>query len=210
MKSILVITDNFWIGGRETFLADNIQMLRKNGSYCISLLAGSIQSNEIDTLFDDYIAVGSSQSGYNDSWLSAANELIERTKPDFIWAQHFAVAPALLTASKHKLPLHITLHGPMSFTPYDFSDSLALSIALNRGASISAVSEEILAEITHIYKDANCFGVLPNKVCLPAKNSLMEGQQDASSVRFSLFSRQDKLEHLRQSRKSTQPHGLYM
>jgi hypothetical protein len=203
-----MVCDNFWIGGRETFIADVVYMMRKIGVESISLISGQIGNPSVETIFDQAVNVGDAKS--IDRWLELGDALIEQISPQLIWAHHYSLVPSLLLAERHKLPLHITIHGPlMSTGRYNFSNALGFSMAAYTGATVSGVSEEIKGQLTSFSDDIDCWGVFPNKVRVSGKNNKQtpvsetleqNSLEDKSHViRFAVFSRQNKLGHLRQA-----------
>jgi len=199
MNSILIFCDNFWLGGRETFLADNIALLRSQGVKTVSLLAASIRNQQVPAIFDYWSEANPNEKASLDDWLSSADKLIEVSGAECVWVHHFSVSSGLLTAIQHKLPLHITIHGPLSFANYGTGEALAFTIATHRGCTTSAVSAEIKKEVSVLSEKINCNQILHNKVIVPEHPREPEIGARSKVIKFAVFSRQQKLDHLRQA-----------
>jgi len=196
-RSVLMVSDNFWVGGRETFLRDIVDLMREIGVDNISLMAKQVDSSIADNIFDT-VAITGNNDNLN-SWRTFGDTVVKEISPQLIWAHHYSIGPALLLAKMHKLPLHITLHGPlMSAGQYNYNDALAFSVATSSGATVSAVSQEIMQELDEYNNQINFWGIFPNKVQCPETSS-KSTKNTTKLIKFSVFSRQSKLEHLRQS-----------
>ena len=201
LRSLLIITDNFWLGGRETFVAENVALLREHGLQRVSLIASNINNANLSSVFDSCLETSSIGTSDVATILKFCCKIIEAEKPELIWVQHFNIHLGLILADHHKLPLHLTLHGPISATgKHSHVDALALAVTLNRGGSYSCVSKE-LAESTNSYFPRKSFaGIVFNKVKRPAGNNTEPvAPADTTELKFVIFSRNDKLEHIRQA-----------
>lgn len=199
--SILVVTDCYWVGGRETFISDNIKLLKSRGPHCITLLAGKIKNKSVDEVFDYHAQVEPNDCESLANWLSVADQLDKTAKPDFVWVHHFSVSHGYAVADYLGIPCHITLHGPLSYAKYKLPDALAFCLATNRGASVSVVSKEIGDELRSITDQLNITGLIHNRIYLEEPHTIPDKivPMEIKNIRFVLFSRQQKLEHIRQS-----------
>jgi hypothetical protein len=195
IDTILVVCDNFWVGGRETFLVDSLALLRKHGLKKAYLVAHRVSNPQAELAFDQVFEITSAPEAELNSWYQEVESLTEGIKIDLVWAQHYAIMPALLLAAKFNARLHITFHGPpLTAAPLDIQSAFAAALALHNGASYSGVSQEILDQIAGIYTASSDAVLLPNKVQLP--NRIDENSKSAT-LNMVLLSRQSKLEHIR-------------
>ena len=193
--NILVVSDNFLIGGREAYISTCLRELS-----CTNDFRG--QHALLTSLFDPatphgrcFSAVSSVTDPQNiDEWLRKAEQVIAETQVDVIWVHHYAILPALRIALKHRLPLVVTLHGaPLSQGILGEQDSLGLVLALQAGARLTVVSEEIKDQLTAL-------GVDPLKIML-APNTVKTGGGITSArqgeLKCILLTRPQKLDHIR-------------
>jgi glycosyltransferase involved in cell wall biosynthesis len=180
---ILVATNNFWVGGRETYTDTYLGELGAEAALIASNVDRAAPGIE---RFSEIV-----ECGQWTAWLERGRELIERFKPDVIWAHHYDLLPAWLLSRIHRVPLLTTFHGPLTGAgrPNDLIQSLGMTLAIHRGAAITAVSEESRQTLP-------AQGLLlPNAVAL-APTTL---PPTLPPRRFVLLTRRDKLEHIRQS-----------
>ena len=182
---ILVATNNFWVGGRETYTDTYLLELGAEAA----LIASQVDHGApgIDR-FSEIVECGAGQWS---AWLERGADLIQRFKPNVLWAHHYDLLPAWLLSRLHGVPLLTTFHGPLTGArrPNDLMQSLGMTLALHRGDAITAVSEESLQTLP-----ANA-QLLPNVVSIAAANI----PPTLPPRRFVLLTRRDKLEHIRQS-----------
>ena len=144
-KNILVVSDNFLIGGREAYISTCLRELCSANDF-------QGQHGLLTSLFDPgtpqghcFSSVATVTDPQNiDEWLRKAEQVVAEMHADVIWVHHYAILPALRIALKHRLPLVVTLHGaPLSQGILREKDSLGLVLALQAGATLTVVSEEI-------------------------------------------------------------------
>ncbi|HYR29602.1 MAG TPA: glycosyltransferase, partial [Thermoanaerobaculia bacterium] len=158
---ILVATNNWWLGGRETFVATLLEQLNVRADLLATLIDRDVPGLH---LFDSAVATG--QEPYAQrwaSWLARGAELIERARPDAIWAHHFELLPAWVLSRLHGVPLLATFHGPIvgAGRPNDLMQSLGITLAVHRGDAVTGVSEEILDGLRSLAPDLDA-RLLPN------------------------------------------------
>lgn len=199
MSHILIATNNFWVGGRETYLATYGDYLNTRG-FKLSLIASSIFHNTPEaTTFEKRWECGTEEYGLRwERWLQTAEKIIAQDRPSLIWAQHFDLLPAWLISRLYGIPLMTTFHGPLIGigASNDPMQALGMALAIHRGDYVSGVSEEIKAGIKRLNpgKDVQ---VIPNSIKL---NSRAGAASERSRPRkFVLITRTEKLQHIRQA-----------
>lgn len=201
ISNILITTDNYWVGGRESFLAANLSFLSERNQTHARLLAEDITHPMYrESIFREAISIGLNRSVSICSWLNEGKNLISRTKPDLIWAQHYRVLPAWLLSIVNEIPLLITFHGSLfgAGVPNNLQDVLGITLAIHRGGVLSAVSQEIARELALIGARKEDIRLIPNRVYLGGQsNKQAEQLEQCQRVRLALFSRAQKLDHIR-------------
>jgi hypothetical protein len=191
--NILIATNNFWPGGRETFTATWLRELKVPGS----LIASSVNTEVPEvSLFDEVVECGTAP--YADrlrAWLERGAALIERRRPSLIWAHHFELLPAWLLSRIHQIPLLTTFHGPLigARRPNDLMQALGMTLAIHRGDAVSGVSDEILDGLRALNPETTPLHI-PNTV------SLAHASRPPAFPprRFVMITRRDKLGHIRE------------
>ena len=208
-QSILIICDNFLIGGRETYIETCLSQLssqpqnqlKKNdeASYTASLLANKIDARFTSTLFSKTIAVENHDSLL--AWLDAGGNVISQQRPTCIWAHHYALLPAFLLAVEYELPLVVSLHGaPFTAGKYtSLSDRLGFSLAAQQKASFTAVSEEIREQMVSLGFNKNNVTLTRNAVAKHEVGNRLLEKQNSNSKECILLTRPQKLAHIRES-----------
>lgn len=188
MSRILVATNNYWVGGRETFVDTYLGELGAPAA----LIASQVDRNAPGIgRFTEIVECGEKRW---DAWLERGAALIRSFAPSAIWAHHYDLLPAWLLSRLHGVPLLTTFHGPLvgAGRPNDLTQTLGITLALHRGDAVTAVSAESLDGIHSLGAAA---ALLPNTVTVAAPAS----QPALPPRRFVLLTRRDKLEHIRQS-----------
>ncbi len=191
---LLVATNNFWLGGRETFIDTWLTEL----AVPASLIASSVDRDVPGVpRFGDVVECGTEPYDRRlRAWLAQGGELIRRTQPAVIWAHHFELLPAWLLSRVHGVPLLTTFHGPLigDRRPNELMQALGMTLAIHRGDLLTGVSEEVLDGLRAL-NPAAAPRLLPNTVSVG-------DAADPPRVpprRFVLLTRRDKLEHIRQA-----------
>ena len=199
-RSILVTTDAFRVGGRETFLETIIGQMREQLSTHFFLLADVIDNDRVASLFDAHSAASAHRNGR--AWLSSGVELVDSSGLALIWAQHYKTLGAWLLAARFGKPLLTTFHGPPLGAGYVTSplDALGIVLCIFRGGTLSAVSPEIKAQLVELGAKPEAVYLIPNRVRrLPAPET-MRTTSPASYTHpksLVLLSRRQKLDHMR-------------
>lgn len=200
LTSILVTSDNYWMGGRETFLVANLSLLKQHKATRFSLLADNIADAVPLDVFDETVSLSALHDPNIKAWLSEGARLITRTKPDLIWAQHYRVLPAWLLSIAHEIPLHVTFHGPLLSAGAVGSpqDALGVTLAIHRGGVLSAVSKEISDELLLLGAPRERIRLMPNKVFVqPEEHDRVRQRVRESKIRIVMLTRHQKLGHIR-------------
>lgn len=195
---ILVTIDNFWVGGRETYIAEYLRSVR---GISATLLASNVEGKPSETsVFERVVEVGGDRGRRNHatwfaSWLRKAQEVCEAGPPDLIWAHHFDLLPAWVFSGSARLPLLATFHGPLTGAdrPNDMIQSLGMTLAVCRGEGVSGVSDEIRMGLNAM-REGREIHLLPNGV-----KNLNPGRHEVPDrgKRFLLITRPQKLDHIR-------------
>lgn len=183
------------MGGRETFLVTYLAALRALG-VSADLLAARVADHAAG--LDCFGATTACGSGTDAStlrnWLEKGEAAVRARRPDVLWAQHYELLPAWLLATSHGIPLLTTFHGPLTGAgrPNSLMNALGMTLAVSRGAMVSAVSAEA----------ANSLGdgpprdvvLIPNAVDWQAAGPARRG---AGIRRVACLARTSKTGHLR-------------
>ncbi len=193
---ILVTTNDFLVGGRETYVATYLDRLRSRG-WRADLLAARIapgmpELSQFETVVE---ADGPDRVVRWSHWLDAA-ESFARARPAVVWAQHYDLLPAWLVSTTYGIPMVVTFHGPLvgAGRPNAPDQALGMTLALHRGGTVGAVSEEIVEGIAALAPDRRV-QILPNAVALSDPD--LAAKRPAIPKRFLLVTRPEKLEHIR-------------
>ncbi|HUO85386.1 MAG TPA: glycosyltransferase, partial [Thermoanaerobaculia bacterium] len=197
MEKLLVTTNNFWLGGRETYLDTWLEALRERG-VSADLLASQIQPGVPGLERFDRIGEAGSLPPVErfQAWL-AAGETMMADPTALIWSHHFDLLPAWLLSRLHSIPLLVTFHGPLvdAGRPNDPLQALGMTLAIHRAEGISGVSEEIVEQLGDLRGGAG-----PDPVVIP--NTVRVGSEGSAPLqlppkRLVMVTRRDKLEHIR-------------
>ncbi|GEM_PF-3278738 len=196
--NILVTTDNFWLGGRENFLATYLGAAAGHG-VSASLMATRIASNAAGIRRFENVASCECGGGSVEilrRWMDVGDAIVRTEKPRAIWAQHFSLLPAWILAVSHSIPLVTTFHGPLSGAgrPNPLIEALGMTLAAARGSVLSAVSPEVARSIFEGDADGREVRVIPNAVHWRQGNKLTGADRIRDVV---CLSRTSKVGHLR-------------
>lgn len=197
---ILVATNNFWVGGRETYIATYLNRLKQQG-FRASLIASSlIQDTPEGSIFDGKWVCGTDD--YSVRWrnfLQKAHELTIKDRPSLIWAHHFDLFPAWLISRLHGIPLLTTFHGPLTGVgrPNDPMQALGMLLAIYHGDAVSSVSEEIASGIKQLNPEVKKIHVVPNSVEMT--DAAWNSTKTSRPRKFVLITRSEKQQHMRKA-----------
>ena len=201
---ILILIDNFLIGGRETFIKSYLSALSDKQEYSFGLMANRINESVLGSSFD-YVHAMDKESPLLNDWLSEGHLCIEEFKPDIVWVHHYQLLTAWLLSCYYQIPLMCTLHGSIQNQGKfkRIQDQLGLACILKYPSSISTVSGEIKDQLMEIDGDRNS-SLLVNAIRIKEHNqrNLNEKKSQKNvkqnkSYAFVLLTRQQKLDHLR-------------
>lgn len=169
MKSVLIVTEQFTIGGLETHIRGEIIRLSENGVQ-VHLAAGRA--------FDDaLLPSGLSSVSHGipldptitpDELLTAINRLRQIIREQSIACVHVhpftSIIPAVAAAELEAIPIAITLHGPASLASYGpLYDFLIKHVILPKSELIVVVSPEV-KRLLSIYAADESVAYIPNAV----------------------------------------------
>lgn len=197
---ILVAVDNFRIGGRETFMHDNLLVLRNHG-FIASLVAEKVEDSSKLEIFEHVYCLnnsGQTRPTLN-TWIQEAGRILSSTKYDFIWAHHYRVLPAWILSQIHSIPLAVTLHSPIGEDGRfeEAQDALGVTMTLLQKPGPMVVSEEIRSQLINICASHCQAHLTPNKVIVPKAVADCRRNSDNKNLSCVFFSRQQKLDHIR-------------
>ena len=191
---IVVATNNFWVGGRETYIDTWLAELGEPAALIASQIDRQVPwLNRFDEIIE--CGAGSYEKRWA-SWLDRGGELLRHTTPALIWAHHHEVFPAWLLSRIHGVPLLTSFHGPLigANRPNDLMQALGMTLAIHRGGIVTAVSEEICDGIRSLHPAVDA-RLLPNTLSF---GTVPPPPPHFPPRRFVLLTRRDKLDHIRQ------------
>lgn len=193
MKSLLIVTENFDVGGLETHIRGEIIALTKAG-WQVHLATGSRFSNmlvpsEIISVTNNLHLGSEATLADFTATVEALRHLIREHAIDYVHAHPFiSLLPSLIAAEMEQVPFTITLHGPASLNHQEpLYDFFLTSVLLPQVSLVTTVSDEVTKLITPYVSPANIF-TLPNGV--PINNALPVAHTD---LRWLVVSRLDTL-----------------
>ncbi len=196
MKSILIVTEQFTVGGLETHIRGEVSQLIKKGIQ-VHLATGKNFNAEL-------LPSGLSSLNHNipldptataDELLIAINRLrqiIHEQLIDCIHVHPFtSIIPAVAAAELEAIPVAITLHGPASLISYGpLYDFLLKNIILPNSELIITVSPE-MKRLASAYTDERFLNYIPNAVSFTSPKELNIGS-DEMNPHWVIVSRLDQ------------------
>ena len=201
-KKILVSFDHFRIGGRETYIAAYGEYLKRRG-YELHLVAETVSNPLAEKLFSSICNTPQDSSGDSIAEESLVSRLrlgiryLRQLEPDLIWVQHYSSMPALVWSLVERIPLMLTIHGPLFGVGRvgDRLDLLGISHHLASCPRITVVSEEIAAQLEKLGLPRDQIKLLPNAISRSDFSALSPAIGD--ELYCVMLARRQKLEHLR-------------
>lgn len=195
MKNILIVTENFTVGGLETYLSGEIRQLTEDG-WKVHLAVGKQFE---DALIPDGIASITRDLDFEPSqsieslWetVHSLRELIRTNKIDLVHAHPFiSIFAAFIAAEFERTGFVLTLHGPTSIASYSpLHDLLLKQVILPNTPLILAVSEEV-AQLVEPYTNPDTVKILPNSIDLSVFSQVVA--HDVADPRWLIVSRLDE------------------
>lgn len=189
VDSVLIAINNWWVGGRETYVSTMLDELK----WRATLIASLVQKDAPG--LDRFERVEECGAGpYGQRWQSW---LARDVKAPVLWAHHYELLPAWLLSRLHGIPMLTTFHGPLigDARGNDLMQALGMTLALHRGDGVSGVSEECLDGLRALAPEVTPH-LLPNAVAFPAAPP---APPTLPPRRFVMITRRGKLEHIRQA-----------
>jgi hypothetical protein len=193
---ILVTTNNFWVGGRETYLETYLRAALLDG-WSADLLCNDCQEIPPARVFSQIERCGSGDAVTRlRAWMERGAALIGARRPTLIWAHHFDLLPAWVLSRLHRVPLLTTFHGPLtgSARPNDLLQAFGMLTVIRRGEGVSGVSQEVVQQLAAL--GATDPVLLPNVVASLDSASAPPRWPPRTLL---LVTRSDKLGHIRAS-----------
>jgi GT2 family glycosyltransferase/glycosyltransferase involved in cell wall biosynthesis len=197
MKSILIITEQFTLGGLETHIQGEIRELTKQGIE-VHLAAGSIFDEAllppcVSTVSPD---IPLTPSATAEDLLSAINRIraiICERKIEAVHIHPFtSIIPGVIAAELEGVPYAITLHGPTSLASYGpIYDFLFKHFIIENAPLLVTVSIEV-QKLLLPYASSNAIVHIPNSVSFNEVVNLDSDFKD-NDPRWLLVSRLDSL-----------------
>jgi GT2 family glycosyltransferase/glycosyltransferase involved in cell wall biosynthesis/uncharacterized protein (DUF3084 family) len=195
MKSLLVTTELFNIGGLETHVAGEVACLAEEG-FRIHLVVGANTSDKMlpkeATSVTTGLAMGPDMTTAElIQTVESLRKIIRAHGVECVHAHPFmSLVPSQIAAELEGIPFVVTLHGPASLSDcygplYDF---ILSSVILPKADMVVAVSQEV-ADLAAPYVDDARLCVLPNGV--PIGNFCDDPVEDCADGRWLLVSRLD-------------------
>ena len=205
---LLIITDNFLVGGRETYLDCYTRSLRSRADMQTALVAQRVENITVDKIFDEVYQVSLKESEKDlEGFLNTINEAVADFIPDVLWVQHYNLLPAWLVSVHCNIPLLYTMHGPLLSAGRlnRINDQLGLACMMHYEGNISGVSIEIADQIASISGELmkkHKTSLIVNAVDIFELNDseLLRGKA-SNNFRVVLLARRQKLEHIRAATK---------
>jgi hypothetical protein len=197
--AVLITSDAYRIGGRETFIDVHLGEARRRGGARAALIASHVTGPGANEVFDRICEVPGTGLASLPGWIAAGEEQRRETNLDLVWAQHFMLLHAWVLGARLGRPVLPTFHGPLTSTGLlgDPLELLGLAIALNRIPVLSAVSQEIAASLRAFCDRAAQVRLLPNRVRVSRSGAAPSPRR--ARTRLLLLTRRQKLGHIRRA-----------
>ena len=194
---IVFTTNNFQIGGRETFVLALAPLLKRQNIE-LGLIANQANRYDLQNTFKNIDLIPRGSADEVKIWLESGVRLSESNVIELVWAQHFRLLPAWLMSRSVGAPFLATFHGPTIVMPGSRNaiESLGATLALCRGDMTTAVSEEVCASVLQLKNHTKRIELLPNQIHVPSRFPPLPL---TTSTTILLLSRSEKLEHIRQA-----------
>lgn len=188
--TVLAAINNFWAGGRETFLVEHARELATRG-VGIHLLAGNLSApSGMTEAFPEKTCL-------SEGLLRGCLDMPWDLGTSLVWGQHSDLLGPWILSRRENIPLHTTFHGPLvgAGRPNSLLEALGMTLAITRGEGLSGVSEEVVESVKAAAPGAESIRIFRNATSWPAGASLSE--KPVWKGRALLVTRSEKLGHLR-------------
>lgn len=169
MKSLLIITDQFTVGGLETHIRGEIDFFVKQGYLVHLLVTGRVSFDLIPPTVNSVTVIDPIDVSFGRllfvQTVERIREIIREKNINIVHSHpFFSIIYGFIAAEMEAIPFLMTLHGPSSLDSYGvFYDCLYKSIVLKESGLIVTVSQEI-AERAIVYAPAEKVFILNNSV----------------------------------------------
>lgn len=153
MKSILILTDQFTIGGLETHISGEIAFFSAQGYSVHLLVAGAIDFKLIPPSISSVTVVDPiSVSLDSESFVNKVEEIRKVIREKNVTIIHchpfLSLICGSIAAELEGIPYFVTLHGPSSLDSYgNFYDGLLKNVVLKYANLVICVSQEIAEQV---------------------------------------------------------------
>ena len=177
MKRVLVVVEQFTVGGLETHIRGELVQLQRHGCEVHLLVGAPFQQTLLPDCVSsvtDGVAMGVACSAA--AMMDAINRIREviRTRGiDMVHAHPFvSLVPAMVAAQAEGIPLVASLHGPASLSGYGgpIYDFMVKALVLPQASLVAVVSDEVAA-MARLYVHDAALLVVPNGVEFPMEAS---------------------------------------
>ncbi len=181
--NILATINQFWRGGRETFLLVLAEALERGG-HSVEILAGQM---------DTSVNLPPGWNGLSEFPYEEWEGYRPGKRPGVIWAHHSGLWKAWQLSRVLGAPMHTTFHSPLrAGEPLCPEEALGITLALHRAEGVSAVSEEVADSIGALHSNGKPIPIFRNAVVFP-----YEKPTPPSRTSVLLATRSEKINHIR-------------
>ena len=186
MKSILIVAEQFTLGGLETHIRGEIKQLSEQGVLVHLAVGNAFDSKFLPKCVVSVVSgIAMEPSVSAEELLTAIDKLrviIREHSIDAIHVHPFtSIIPAVAAAELEGIPYAITFHGPSSLSSYGpMYDFLLKEVILSSASLIFSVSPEV-SRLLSVYSDPNAIVEIPNSVDFEGAELKILGFEDGNS-----------------------------
>jgi hypothetical protein len=195
VRAVLVTTDAFRVGGRETFLVTHISEMVAREDCRAALLSAHVSGRFPGGLFDPVHEVSGSSLSEIRCWIDSGSKLLNEFDASLVWSHHYRLLPAWLLSALFNRPMLPTFHGPLTSVgkPGSAIEALGMTLAIHRIPLLTAVSDEIASTLREVRQSGLDVRLLPNRV----RTAKAASRRRRGGTRMLMMMRSEKLQHLR-------------
>ncbi len=198
MKSVLIVTQQFLVGGLETHIRGEIQQLSAMGVQ-VHLATGasvdpSLLSPELASITSGIALEPSASAHEIQAAIIQIRQLIREHRIDSLHIHPFtSIIPAAAAAELETVPYALTLHGPDSLASFygPTFDMLLKDVVLTHCSMVVAVSPEV-QRLANAYAAENKVHYIPNTVSFAQPPRTVEGKNTLLQEHWLVVSRLDE------------------